>query len=73
MPSVESKENFQSFTMIHRKPHEASSICLRSIIFQNPEGTLWTHCSFLPLPLNVMSITTFPFSFFLFSLFFFSL
>jgi hypothetical protein len=22
----------------------ASSICLRATIFQNPEGTLWTHC-----------------------------
>jgi hypothetical protein len=24
--------------------HMASSICLRVIIFQKPEGTLWTHC-----------------------------
>jgi hypothetical protein len=23
----------------------ASSICLRATIFQNPEGTLWTHCT----------------------------
>jgi hypothetical protein len=27
-----------------RKPHVASSICLRATIFQNPEWTLWTHC-----------------------------
>jgi hypothetical protein len=27
---------------VARKPHVASSICLRAIIFQNPEGTLWT-------------------------------
>jgi hypothetical protein len=26
--------------------HVASSICLRSTIFQNPEGILWTHCTF---------------------------
>jgi hypothetical protein len=38
------KKNFQSFTVICRKPHVASSICLRATIFQNPEGTLWTHC-----------------------------
>jgi hypothetical protein len=31
-------------TMICRKPHVASSICLRFIIFQNTEGNLWTHC-----------------------------
>jgi hypothetical protein len=30
--------------MICRKPHVASSICLRATIFQNPEGTLWTQC-----------------------------
>jgi hypothetical protein len=29
--------------MTYRKPHVASSICLRAIIFQNPEDTLWTH------------------------------
>jgi hypothetical protein len=29
--------------MIYRKPHVASPICLRVTIFQNPEGTLWTH------------------------------
>jgi hypothetical protein len=29
--------------MICRKPHMASSICLRATIFQNPEGTLWTN------------------------------
>jgi hypothetical protein len=44
MPSVGGKKNFQSFTVICRKPHAASSICLRTTIFQNPEGTLWTHC-----------------------------
>jgi hypothetical protein len=44
MPSVGGKKNFQSFTVICRKPHVASSICLRATIFQNPEGTLWTHC-----------------------------
>jgi hypothetical protein len=38
------KENFQSFAVICRKPHVASSICLRARIFQNPEWTLWTHC-----------------------------
>jgi hypothetical protein len=38
------KKNFQNFTVICRKPHVASSICLRATIFQNPEGTLWTHC-----------------------------
>jgi hypothetical protein len=47
------KKNFQSFTVICRKPHVASSICLRATFFQNPEGTLWTHCtneeSFIPL------------------------
>jgi hypothetical protein len=37
------KKNFQSFTVICRKPHVANSICLRATIFQNPEGTLWTH------------------------------
>jgi hypothetical protein len=36
------KKNFQSFTVICRKPHMASSISLRVTIFQNPEGTLWT-------------------------------
>jgi hypothetical protein len=41
------KKNFQSFTVICRKPHVASSICLRATIFQNPEGTLWTHCIFI--------------------------
>jgi hypothetical protein len=25
------------------------SICLRATIFQNPEGTLWTHCIFINL------------------------
>jgi hypothetical protein len=45
MPSVGGKENFQSFTVICRKPHVASSICLRATIFQNPKGTLWTHCT----------------------------
>jgi hypothetical protein len=43
---LRSVKNFQSFNMICRKPHVASSICLRAIIFQNPEGTLWTHCIF---------------------------
>jgi hypothetical protein len=31
--------------MICHKSHMASSICLRATIFQNPEGTLWTHCA----------------------------
>jgi hypothetical protein len=33
--------------MICRKPHVASSICLRATIFQNPNETLWTSCIFL--------------------------
>ncbi|PNF42443.1 hypothetical protein B7P43_G09591, partial [Cryptotermes secundus] len=33
-----------SFTMICSKPRVASSICLRATIFQNADGTLWTHC-----------------------------
>jgi hypothetical protein len=41
---LRSVKNFQSFAMTCRKPHAASSICLRATIFQNPEGTLWTHC-----------------------------
>jgi hypothetical protein len=45
--SVGGTKNFQSFTVICRKPHVASSICLRATIFQNPEGTLWTHCNFV--------------------------
>jgi hypothetical protein len=40
------KKNFQSFTVVCRKPHVASSICLRATVFQNPEGILWTHCIF---------------------------
>jgi hypothetical protein len=43
---LRSVKNFQSFTMICRKPHVACSICLHATIFQNPEGTLWTHCIF---------------------------
>jgi hypothetical protein len=43
------KKNFQSFTVICRKPHVASSICLRATIFQNPEGTLWTHCTYISI------------------------
>jgi hypothetical protein len=35
--------------MIYRKPHMASSICLRATIFQNPEGTLWSHGTILVL------------------------
>jgi hypothetical protein len=35
-----SKRNFQCFAVICRKPHVASSICLRATIFQNPEWTL---------------------------------
>jgi hypothetical protein len=31
------KKNFQSFTVICRKPHVASSICLRPTIFRNPD------------------------------------
>jgi hypothetical protein len=42
---LRSVKNFQSFTVICRKPHMASSICLRTTILQNPEGTLWTHCT----------------------------
>jgi hypothetical protein len=42
---LRSVKNFQSFTVICRKPHMASSICLRATIFQIPEGTLWTHCT----------------------------
>jgi hypothetical protein len=38
-----SKENFQRFTIICRKPHVASSICLRATIFQNSKLTLCTH------------------------------
>jgi hypothetical protein len=41
---LRSVKNFQSFPMICRKPHMASSIYLRATIFQNPEGTLGTHC-----------------------------
>jgi hypothetical protein len=41
---LRSVKNFQSFTVICRKPYMSSSICLRATIFQNPEGTLWTHC-----------------------------
>jgi hypothetical protein len=44
---LRSVENFQSFAIIWRKPHVASSICLRATIFQNPEWTLWTHYIFL--------------------------
>jgi hypothetical protein len=40
------KKNFQSFAVIYRKSHVASSICLRATIFQSPEWTLWTHCTF---------------------------
>jgi hypothetical protein len=43
MPSLATVENFQSFTMICRQPFVASLICLRATIFQNPEGTLWSH------------------------------
>jgi hypothetical protein len=50
MPSVGGKKNFQSFTVICRKPHVLSSICLRATIFQNPEGTLWTHCIITSYP-----------------------
>jgi hypothetical protein len=42
---LRSVKNFQSFTVICRKPHVASSICLSATIFQNPKETLWTHCS----------------------------
>jgi hypothetical protein len=38
------KKNFQSFAVICRKPHVASSIYLCATIFQNPEWTLWTNC-----------------------------
>jgi hypothetical protein len=34
------KQNFQSVTMICRKPHVTSSICLLATVFQIPEGTL---------------------------------
>jgi hypothetical protein len=46
---LRSVKNFQSFTVIFRKLHVASSICLRATIFQNPEGTLWTRCIWLTL------------------------
>jgi hypothetical protein len=52
------RKNFQIFTMICRNPDVASSICLRATIFQNSEGTLWTHCKivhYYPL-LSVKSI-----------------
>jgi hypothetical protein len=50
-PHVELR--FQSFAVIYCKPHVASSICLRATIFQNPEWTLWTHCtSIAPLKLQ---------------------
>jgi hypothetical protein len=39
-------KNFQSFNMICRKLHMASSICLNATIFQNPEGTLRIHYMF---------------------------
>jgi hypothetical protein len=38
------KKNFQSFAVICRKPHVASSICLRATSFQNPEWILLAHC-----------------------------
>jgi hypothetical protein len=44
----------KSFTMIYRKTHVASSICLRPTIFQNPDGTLWTHCIYF-LPHHLIS------------------
>jgi hypothetical protein len=40
-------KKIQSFTVICRKLHVANSICLRATIFQNPEGTLWTHCIYI--------------------------
>jgi hypothetical protein len=51
---LRSVKNFQSFTVICRKPHVASSICLRATIFQNPDGTLWTHCILRPSGLIVL-------------------
>ncbi|PNF35847.1 hypothetical protein B7P43_G09402, partial [Cryptotermes secundus] len=36
--------HIKSFTMICHEPHVDSSICLHATIFQNPKGTLWTHC-----------------------------
>jgi hypothetical protein len=47
---LRSVKNFQSFSVICRKPHVASSICLRATIFQNPEGSLWTFCIFTLVP-----------------------
>jgi hypothetical protein len=41
---LRSVKNFQSFAVICRKPHVASSSFLRATIFQNPEWTLWTRC-----------------------------
>jgi hypothetical protein len=41
---LRSVKTFQSFTVFCRKPHVASSICLRATIFQNPEGT---HCAII--------------------------
>jgi hypothetical protein len=43
---LRSVKNAQSFAVICCKPHVASSICLSAPIFQNPEWTLWTHCTF---------------------------
>jgi hypothetical protein len=40
-------KTFQSFTMNCREQYVASSIFSRATIFQNPEGTLWTHGTFL--------------------------
>jgi hypothetical protein len=50
------QKNFQSFVVICRKPHVASSICLRATIFQNPEWTLWTHCMFVSWYWNLNKI-----------------
>ena len=38
------EDTVRGWLVISHKPHVASSILLRATIFQNPEGTLWTHC-----------------------------
>jgi tRNA(Met) C34 N-acetyltransferase TmcA len=42
--------------MICRKPHVASSISLRTTIFQNPDKTLWIHCSFVYVTLHCVGV-----------------
>jgi hypothetical protein len=42
-PHVELRVN--CYSHVQRKPHVVSSVCLRVTISQNPEWTLWTHCT----------------------------